>query len=94
VSAPHRSDEARDDDPEDRGVDDEAWAAENRRLPEDDRDHREVHRVAHVAVQAPDHEVLRGRAGERRPQALDHEADHRVREYADAGGDQQCADDL
>jgi hypothetical protein len=49
--------EARHYEPEGRGVDEQHRAAEDRRLAEDDRDHRDVHRVAQVTADATDHEL-------------------------------------
>ena len=65
-----------------------------RRLAEDDRDHRDVHRVAQVAVDAADHELLGRRDRRRRAEALDREADHRVGEEAEPGGEQRHAGEL
>ena len=54
--------------------------------------HREVHRVAHVAVEPADDQALGRRDRRGRAQALDHEADERVHQRAGPGHDQQPAD--
>jgi hypothetical protein len=66
-------DERVDDDTEERGVQQQPELAQEERLPRDRRGHREVHRVAHVAIPAADDQPLGRRNRSRGPTALGNE---------------------
>ena len=67
--------------------------AEEQRLPNDGRRHRQVHWVAHVPVQAADDESLGGRDGRRRPSTLADEPGERLEENGRTHEDQRDAGD-
>jgi hypothetical protein len=73
-------------------VGEDADADEDQRLPEDDGEHRDVHRVANIAVEPADDE-RRSRGDRRRcAAAFDRELRERGDEGGEPRGDQQRAD--
>src|SRR5262245_47792448 len=76
------------------GVRHEQPAAEDRRLAEDDRGDREIHRVPDVAVQTADDKLLRRSNRGWSADPLEHESRKRLEQDGRAGDDGEPADHL
>src|SRR3954451_22197482 len=80
------------DDQEHRPVQEQHGLAEQKSLSDDQREHREVHRVAHIAVGPADDQATRRSQRGRRTDALDDEPDERVHQHEPAGEAEQETD--
>jgi hypothetical protein len=86
-------DERDDGEADDCGVGEEDGLPERQALPDDRGRYREVHGVAHVAVETADDEMSCRCDRRRRPVPFEHEARKRMCEREAADRDQRCAHD-
>src|SRR5215208_2850931 len=88
------ADERRDDGNEGQPVQQQLGPAQEERLPDDRRRHGQIHRIAHVPVEAAHDESLGRSDGRGRPEAFHNKARERVQEDDDPGREQKRAQHL
>jgi uncharacterized protein (DUF1697 family) len=78
--------------PSEQRIFENANVAEQHRLPQNHRDHRDVHRITNVTIKTLHHQVARGNNGRRRTQSLQRETRERIEDNVCAGCNQHDAD--
>ena len=79
--------------PNKKSVLEQADAAKEQSLAEDQQRHGNIHGIAHPAIESGNYEVLWGSDGRRRPQPLDREPSKGVKQDGKTGSDHQRSDD-